>query len=309
MLSGQFMGNCLTLLNTWLGGLNASASGFAAPGVPLIKSGILPITGDGLVTPTSTLQLFEGDVWSLMATWADSPWNELFIEDRQDGPYLVYRICPFEDLTGNLLLPGAVRADTGITLTEDDIEPLDLVRSDANAFNYYLMDAPYASLAFQDALNFYSLTSGTALDTSDPNCDPTLYGVRALTARSTQIAPDSGILTPQGDEANQQYTDSNFAWVEARRNALRAMNRDNTVLDRGTIHVTKGNENLVGGKHVTLSRGGIKSRFYIYGVSHTFTALQSFRTSLAVERGTYFFNRIKSQGSAYFKESAVSSYG
>lgn len=67
-------------------------------------------------------------------------------------------------------------------------------------------------------------------------------------------------------------------WWQARAHLLKLMNRDNAVFEGGSALV-RGEEGLVPGKYLRLTRGELVSENYIVSVAHTFTVLGSGWTS------------------------------
>ena len=57
---------------------------------------------EGQLIPNMTFG-YLGSIWNLLAQFAKQPWNELFVEDTEAGPVVVFRPTPFHGLDGQLL--------------------------------------------------------------------------------------------------------------------------------------------------------------------------------------------------------------
>ena len=111
---------------------------------------VLPFTtnctvNQGQVTPPAMTTLSEGNYWSILTTFMDSPWNELFIQDIESGPQLVFRPTPYKDLNGIFIMPGAVDPGT-VAIDISDVTSISVARSDDNVANYFWVDPNTSSL-------------------------------------------------------------------------------------------------------------------------------------------------------------------
>ncbi|KLU21975.1 hypothetical protein EOS_33070 [Caballeronia mineralivorans PML1(12)] len=281
-----------------------------------------------------------GTVQQLLEEYLDiGPFNEFFVEDRDAGawgpagPYAVYRPVPFLDATQRSpLQPVAGSVTTGVspsgifaptancvTIKSDSIVSISARRNDANVANYYWVDAPRFSMNYDDPSKM--MANFSALQDSSPyyvqdygNVNPSLYGTRKLEVATQQggaSETNSGNGTPAGD--NRWKNQNSFLdWITKRRNLLIQLNRDNVVLESGSMHL-KGNENIKAGSYVQVNYGatsnnalgGIQSIHYAYSVTHVYEPFGNYFTEVEYDRGTNFIDRItQSQGGvpAYYAE-------
>lgn len=253
---------------------------------------------------------FEGDIWQLLANWTDLGWNELFVEDREDAPYLVYRPVPWYDLEGRLIMAdaGAV-APPEIQVGADEVESQNLARSDQNVANFFRLDAPMAEVINRDWVGVKALQDGLTLDYGYRNNQPEIYGLRKMTIRSNQ-GPDDGsnaAMVCTAEEKRAQ-ADSSGLWYMTRTRQLKALHRDNAVYEEGSI-LMRGNETIKPGHYIRLKRGILNSRYYVTHVTQQFHPFNSFKTTLQLARGEGYIDRLNSHASPYNGEKGRGAYG
>ena len=244
----------------------------------------------------------EGPLWGLMMREMDAPWNELFFEDRKDGPTLIYRVAPWKTyepqgrrLVGTYLPQGGntVGAEE-VEIDIADIVSLDPSRSDYDVANLFWLDCPVAIQgAYMQQIFVAAVQKHLDLvkDDGHQNNDRHAYGDRMLKwsfrqwPNGTQEHPVSAKKTAW--EANSlSFQD----WWAARLRWMRDANRDNVVLENGSMTV-KGDENIRVGKYVAITRGQIEWEAYAVGVTHTFAPFQKYTTKIDFIRGTSFWAR------------------
>lgn len=335
--AGPFMQDVFDLVvNPYIANLRKTAAGQSESGgtqqqLASIKTDI-QVQG-AKVSPFGVGGWRGGTIHSLLTEYCDvGAWNEFFIEDRDDGPYAVYRPNPFLYAGyDGLLTPGAVQptdsaavaADVGLILPGavvppvTDISRADVVtinpsRSDENVANYFWVDAPRYVLNYSEtarAIAFQSVESAKSAPTyvtDYGNIDPSLYGTRKMWEQSQQAGngeTNNGNGTPNGS-ARDESGASAIAWINQRRQQLFDQNKDNVVFESGSMRV-KGNEAIRAGTYVRLSGGGMKSVYYAVSVTHDFSAFGNYFTSVEFERGTGFIDRaVRSaqQSSPYWGE-------
>lgn len=262
---------------------------------------------EGVIQPYS-FQSYEGDLWGLLKGFSDLNWNEMFVQDREDGPYLVYRPLPFKDINGNFI-GGA--ADPGSTvITPADIKTIDLERSDKGVANYFWVNAPQFQLVDHGTLQMDAYNRKQDYFIQDrPNCDPILYGIRKMQVDTGQGNTDE--TTSGAHQENTQQAKSNaFAenWVDTRRNVLKEINQDNVIFEEGEM-VLKGNEAIMPGTTVIVDYGSYRAEHYAFAVSQNFMPLSSYTTRVQVSRGTGYIERTKLTGSPYISERSRGVYG
>lgn len=239
---------------------------------------------------------WNGDtVYQMMASYGDvGAWNELFIEDRESGPALVYRPTPFKRPDGTLIQqPAAPYAGTSagirtVEMTDEDLQVDNTGRSDTNLANYYWVDNP--SYALNDVAQVRMQEAYGSPETyfiSDyRNCAPWLYGIRMMQMQTNQGVRIDG-------KAEAQYLDGVgelVGWARERRQVLVENNRDNVVFEEGSM-VLKGSERVRAGCYLTMRRGSMVSEYYVPTIEHAYMPFRQFTTTVQVERGTGFIAR------------------
>lgn len=263
---------------------------------------------DGQVLPQRAANFDNAPIWQLVEMFADRPWNEVFIQDQEDGPHFVFRPAPYKDINGQFIMNGA--ADPGtVALDIDAVVSLDMTRSDARVANFFWVPPGQGQIDTNLSLNVASLLKGEPLDFQYSNNAPELYGVRKM-AVSTALLPNSIQNAPSMLPPDQQHSATGVVlqWYQARARQLKLMNRDNSVFEEGTALV-RGDESLVPGKYLRLTRGELVSESYIVSVAHTFTPMGAGWTStLSLERGTGFLVRNQFVGSPMWAEGRKGPY-
>lgn len=298
--AAQFIGDVVTkVVDPFLAQMAQGSSSQSGQSPLFTKLGVAATSGSGSVSPFGTQEWPGGSVYELMRFFGDvGPWNELYVEDRPDGPYLVYRPTPFRNISGGLIQSTA-SAPAQVSVTDSDLVELDVGRSDANVANYYWVDAPRFMLV--DGMTLQAFQAGGQrppapyLD-SYPNSSPSLYGIRVMRLQTEQGLRIDG----QAEAESQSRQKDALSLLDAKRNVIIENNKDNVVLEEGRM-VLKGNENIKHGCEVTLTRGaggGMKATYYAYRVEHQFTFGGPFLTSVMFDRGTGFIVRAQRPGGA-----------
>lgn len=256
------------------------------------------------IFPTD-LNTHTGPLWAHMIREADTPWNELYIQDFSDGPTLVYRAAPWVDAeTGKFT---AERDDVWADMNE--ISASDVVAMEAHRDDYRIFNIFWVQLAW-DYLGWNSkgLSAAFLADREDvyvrdvKNCDPKIYGDRLL-EQETRHGPIELLHHPINlPKTEQQQSYSLYTtFVEDRRRELIRMNKDNVALEHGTMNL-KGNERIRAGNYIRLRRGEFLIDYYAHSVAHNFSPLRQFTTSVQFIRGTGFLVRNKSQRPPHLAE-------
>jgi hypothetical protein len=252
---------------------------------------------------------YSGNIWNLIAQYAEQPWDELFVEDTEGGPVVVFRPTPFHGLDGQLLkgadgkllMAGAAEPGT-IPVDAEEIVSLDLVRTDANIANFFLVPAGASMLATGMAVDTAALISGQPLDFNYGNNNPALYGQKKMVHETRAIPTTVGQL-PTMLPANQQAAGNQqfVAWHARRAQQLKYMNRDNGVFEDGSLTL-RGYEYFKPGRYLRITRGQIVFEVYIQSVGHTIMPFGNWTTQIGAIRGTGFNERIKAAPSPYIAE-------
>lgn len=259
---------------------------------------------EGKISPFGIAAWGGGSVYSLLASFSDvNGWNELFIEDREDAPYVVYRPNPFRTADSTQFVQD-VNLENQPAITEvalDQVKAYEVGRSDENVANYFWVDAPRFTLNYTDTIRAfaYSGSPDSFFIQNYGNVDPRLYGTRKMqvdTQQGGNQETDNGNGSPQGP-ARQNNQDEFLGWMSKRRQQLIDQNKDNVVFEEGGMRIS-GNENVRAGTYIRLSHGNMKSYYYVVAVTHDYRPFVEYTTTATVERGTGFIDRSQQESGA-----------
>src|SRR5258708_7168462 len=284
----------------------AAASGTAQGITPIQNLLVDAKVLGGTISPFGVNQWPGGPVYDLLQYYGDvGPWNELFVEDREDAPYLVYRPNPFQDPAGKFIQEPYISTSGArpavIVVPDVDLIGEDVGRADAGVANYYWVDSPSMLLnngqTIQASVAFSGKKDSIFL-TDYPNSSPALYGFREMRMHTQQGARFDG----QKEEKFIQETATALGFVNAKRAILMASNRDNVVFEDGTLDL-RGNESIRPGTTVRLIRGsaaagaaagkGLASECYAHTVTQQFLPYRTYTTKVQFDRGTGFIQRVQ----------------
>lgn len=258
-------------------------------------------------TSVSGPQNREGSVYDVMRTYLDvGIWNELFLEDREDGVYAVWRANPYKSVAGEKIQDDAPDVEV-IDLPAEDVVSISVGRTDANVANYYWVRSPLFELNTDIYRRLHSIKDDKkTVDLSEyPNTASKLYGIRVMFV-DTQMGGDDVKTFQSGQkEAEHKKRDtSQVNWINDRRRILVEQNKDNVVFEKGSMRI-KGNERIRSGMYVRLRRGQFFAEYYVAQIHHDYMPFQGFFSTLNVERGRGFIERAKRDGgsaSPYYAE-------
>lgn len=272
-----------------------------AAGSPLLTINTAGIeVSDGRVSPFGVGGWSGGTIYSLFQQHCDlGSWNELFVEDREDGPYVVYRPNPFITADGRDYIMPVKNEPEFVQVTREEIVSMAVSRSDANVANYFWVDSPRFALNYAETMRLmaYKADPSEVYMQGYGNNDPDLYGGRKMweaTQQAGREETNNGNGTPDGSDREISQA-SAIDWMNLRRRQLRDMNKDNVVLESGSVRM-RGNERLRAGTYMRLKHGNMQSDYYVPSVVHEYLPFQGFFTTAALERGTGFIDRVQ-QGS------------
>jgi hypothetical protein len=244
---------------------------------------------------------YQGSIWNIMKQFAESPWNELFVEDTETGPVVQFRDAPYKGIDGKFVMRDAVDPGT-IPLDFVDVVSWDVSRSDANIGNFFLVPPGSSMLFTNNVMGIAALVNGDPLDFNYGNNTPKLYGEKKMVVRTNVVPTDLDILPAQAPAGQRPREIQKFIpWHLQRMEDLKNMNRDNGVFESGTA-VVRGDESWKIGRYLDITRGALKSEAYLTGVSHTFIPMSTWTSNLSIERGTGFLENAKVSGSPYLAE-------
>ena len=252
-------------------------------------------------TSLSGSQNTEGTIYNLLRTYLDvGIWNELFIEDEENAVQVVYRPNPYKTVAGKKIQDDAEDADV-IDLPGDDILSMNIERSDSDVANYYWVRGARFELATEVYRKQQAYTGGerSQVDLSTyQNSSAKLYGIRVMEVESMMGGDDVQSFTSGLPDSEQKKRDTSVAnWLNNRRELLVEQNKDNVVLERGTIRI-RGNEAMKAGRFVNVQRGDFEAEYYVAEVTHDYIPFQGYFSTLQVVRGMGFVERSKRGGGA-----------
>jgi hypothetical protein len=278
------------------------------------------------VTSLSGTQNQEGALYDLLRRFLDvGTWNELFITEDDTKVYCIYRANPYLDVHGKPIDPdtkepvafsaGGSQDPTTLVYYDvpaEDIRSINVSRTDANVANYYWVRAP----RYEMVSDIYHKQAGATpgdkktIDLTEyVNTKGKLYGIRKLEVNTEMGGDEVGNTASGVSEEEKTKRDTSVAnWIKNRRQLLVEMNRDNVLLERGSLAI-KGNENIRAGNYIKLRRGTFTALYYVVQVEHQFSPFNNFTTVLQVDRGLGFVERMRKNGgpeSPYYSEMASS---
>lgn len=257
----------------------------------------------------------KGSVYDLMKQYLDiGIWNELFIEDREDGVYLVWRPVPALDLEGNSTQK-LVKPPRHGTVPDNQIVQLRQTRNDNEVYNYYWATNQRFALVDDNYSQTEALMSSEGQPAMTyPNTAAKYYGLRAMYGESV-MTPDEVDTVSSGLAETEQNQRSGYMldWIKDRRNIMIANNRDNVVLEFGSLEMKGGpmrddtNDALKSGDYVSVVDGQIKWLAYVTNVQDNFIPYSRYVTTLDFKRGTGFVRRVSDSAgnSPWLKEQAT----
>lgn len=261
------------------------------------------VTIDGVVSPWLLNQYENVSMYQMLAGTLDvGPFNELYVEDREDGVRLNVRPAPFLDAVGNPIQ--GVRPEK-IKIGSDDVVSMAVNRTDAGTANYFWVQAAQWGLYNNETAKMMaSIGAESSFIKFDYlNSNMAYYGIRRMQVTTSLLPNDYAPADADKSEQAQSNTVKSGNWIEARRDLLAKINKDNVIFENGSMRL-RGNERIKAGMQLELTRGegGVKSSAYITQVDHEFSPFQGFYTNIVIERGTGFIKRSQKQTPVYFDE-------
>lgn len=244
-------------------------------------------------------------IWNIMVQYLDPAFNELFVEDREDGTYLNVRPKPYYDITSG----GWIQIDQSedplpeiISIDIEDIIELTGGRTDAKVFNFPLMKSAAFPLnqnqATFDAMKYVE-ESGIL---EYVNCKVSVYGFRFLDRPFVQVPIEvQAPMTNQKEAVYKQNIAKIVDFNKARIMSIFDMVKDNVIFEEGTMTLF-GNHMIMPGRYLDVTRGVFSFQVYVEEVSHQFTPYGAYTTTVKYVRGTGYAKRMQSENSPYLAE-------
>lgn len=266
---------------------------------------------DGRVSPFGLGGWGGGTIYSLLEEHCDlGTWNELYIDDFEAGPAVVYRPKPFLSIGDKRPIMPIVSQPVFVPVSRADVISMTVARSDENVANYFWVNSPRFMLNFDQTLKLwaYKSTPTEVYDNQYGNNSPDLYGFRQMEVNTQQVnstETNNGNGTPDGGNRNISESDA-VTWMNTRRAQLREANRDNVMFETGSMTI-KGNEAVRAGTYLRLQHGNMVSDYYVMQVMHDYIPFGAYTTTIVFERGTGFADRVVKgdrSASPYWSEQA-----
>ncbi|EGG9814478.1 hypothetical protein ID007_004339 [Salmonella enterica] len=282
---------------------------------------ILPdVQAEGTVSVA--FQDMKGSIASCMASLLDvGDWNEMYVEDAEDGVYLVWRPKPYFDLMTGVSTQDLKMMPRMGTILDSDIVAVRQVRNDNDIYNYFWVTNEQFNMLGDDFAQANAAQANAHAETVHyPNTNVDYYGNRALYANTTMGAPDMDYIgSGLSKDALQKNMYKIHNWLGIRRASLILDKRDNVVFERGTMQIKGGparnnlnpnelsSEPLRAGDYFKVLDGRLEWTGYVVSITDNFQPFRTYTTTINFERGTGFADRVSDNGGAnpYLKEMAI----
>lgn len=254
---------------------------------------------DGVVPPQQGSAAFDGrSVHEILSGLLDvGAFNELFVRDDDDaGLVLVARPSARLDADGKFI-GGATAPDRN--LPRGEVIAQNFTRSDAGVANYYWVQR--GADLINDATRRLNGASGadqsSYLLADEENSSPGTFGWRLMEQQVNMTNAGAAIASPTVAQLGQRAA-SEEEWLTGRRKLLIAHNRDNVVLESGSLRVMGRHEYRVG-ERLSIDRVTSVWSAYVVGVSHELSTRGGFVTTLQVERCNGWLDRAANNGTPW----------
>lgn len=289
------------LINPYMARLTRLANG-ASVGTTAVTRMSAEVSIEGVVSPLGVAAFPEGSVHQMLTMFLDvGAFNELFLEEREDGVVLVVRPQPFFDVSGRPIQ--SVAGVKRVAVDAVDVQELQVSRSDDGVANYFWVTNAAWQLIANETMKTLSFRGSVEeyAPFTHVNCAVEQFGFRKMETES-RMGPNLYRGADAIKKEDKPVEDEKLlGWLVERRRILALQNRDNTVFENGMIRM-RGNEEIRAGMYLDLQRGGIQSSYYVVNVHHEFVPFQSFKTLVQVERGTGWIARSNRGDSPYLSE-------
>lgn len=278
-------------------------------------------TGDSISVAhgviNNSYQEQQGSIYDILKLHGDvGVWNELYTEDREDGVHCVYRPTPALHVTRpegqeSALIQDDAPEPVFVEVPDEDIQLLNVHRSDSNVANFYWVNNQRYDLIDDLWRKLYTLGPNSKDVNADdhPNSSAELYGVRQMYA-DTQQGDDRVANASSGQPEDKQSQRGEYMeeWITKRRRLMMEMNRDNVVLESGNARIKGGPmrpdglEAMKAGDYARFKTGNLESQAYVTQITDEFIPFHGYTTSLSLERSTGFVERMTASGSPWLTE-------
>ncbi len=301
-LASTFVGEVVdNVIHPYLKRFTSLANGESV-GAKVVNSWSRSVTIDGVVSPHAVSSFNNVSLHQMLASLLDvGPFNEMFVEDLEDGVQLTVRPAPLQDALGNVIQG---EKQTPYLVKDSDVVSSNLSRTDAGVANYFWVSNPqWTMMSNEEAQSLASVgPEDSFILFQYLNSQSAFYGIRKMEVQSILLPNDYDSLDAQTKEQLPVQNNALAWWIEKRRRVLADINKDNVIFEHGSLRL-RGDERIKAGMQLNVSRGGgVVSTYYATRVDHDFTPYHGFTTTVAVERGTSFIARSQSANPQYFPE-------
>jgi hypothetical protein len=296
----EFVSDVLNgVINPYLAKITALAKGESI-GAKVVNVMTPDVTIKGTVSPYAIAQFNNVSLYQMLTSLLDvGAFNELYVEDTEDGISLVVRPAPFLDVQGKEIQKGAFPMRLYIDST--DVIAINVSRTDAGVANYFwVQNSAWAMYHDETVKALASVGSASSFIKFEYlNSQMTYYGVRKMEVSTSLLPPEYGCSDSVTKEQMPTETGKLSSWIETRRKILADTNKDNVIFESGSIRL-RGNERIKAGMLLVIKRGSnMQSSYYVTMVEHDFVPFEGFYTNVTVERGTNFITRSQNDESVY----------
>jgi hypothetical protein len=289
--------------------LNKHLSGFIPEKSPMPRQ----IFADKFITVkrgtiNNSFQSREGSLYDIVRDYADvGIWNELYLQDFEDGVHAIYRAVPAMHISkpknGRSLIQDDAVEPEYCDIQDSRISQISVERSDETVANFYWVNNSRYDLIDDIYRKLFAISGDKVTANNYPNASPEFYGVRPMYAETKQagdnVQSGTGNLKTEEQENRSKEVE---AWIDYRRRMMLEMNKDNVVLERGSLSVkggpmrNNGTEALKAGDYINVQIGKTKASAYVTQVTDDFMPFRSYTTSIVFERGLGFVERAAMEG-------------
>lgn len=289
------------VINTYLQRFSALADGKSI-GAAVVNKWTPNVTIKGVVSPYAVASFNNVSLYQMLQSLLDvGPFNEMFVEDLEDGIQLTIRPLPYLDAKGS---PIQEERASAYIIDDEDIVASSLTRTDGGVANYYWVGNSRWSMMNNETAKRLGMDGppDSFILFDYLNSQFKYYGIRKMEVESSLGPEGYSNFEAQTKEEKPEQTKSLSSWLVERRKLLADINKDNAIFEFGTLRI-RGNEHIKAGMQLYISRGAdIVTTCYVVKVDHDYSPFQGFFSTLTVERGTSFIERSKAEESHYYPE-------
>lgn len=303
MAAGDFVNMVVNeILTPYMAGIT-SLSKADAVGAKAINRWSVQSTISGRVNPFTISRATDVSLHGLMASALDvGAFNEMYVEDWEDGPVLFVRPVPFKNGQDEFIQGVA----NSVSIPSVDIMSVNSSRSDAGVANYFWVNSQSSALLGNTDYRARAIAGDPSsfVKFDGLNCARSLFGIRKMDVAISLEGDSVAVNDSSKESAKAQQVSHGLSWIESRRKILAEMNQDNVVFESGHLRL-RGNEKIKAGVYLNISRGVNQSgvgEVYAHTVTHEFMVNNAFYTTVQFDRGTGFIERAQRNRSMYLDE-------